>query len=455
MEVTETLSDGLKREFAVKVPAPDLEARVSARLGEIKDRVQMRGFRPGKVPVTHLKKIYGRSLMAETIEAVIREINSKIVEERGLKLAMEPKVTLPEKEEDVEKLIGGQLDLAYTLALEVLPKIELADFKGIALERLTADVTDAEVEEALGRIVDQNRPYSAKGEGAKAEKGDRAVIDFTGRIDGKTFEGGSGGDVGVNIGSGTFIPGFEDQLIGMGVGEQRLVKVTFPATYLSAALAGKAAEFDVTLKSVEAPGQVTIDDAFAKSLGLESLAKLKEAIKARIAQEHGQQSRQKLKRQLLDALDAKHQFALPPTLAEEEFKNVWSAVENDLKQRNATFEQEGTTEEKARAEYRSIAERRVRLGLVLAEIGERNAITVTEDEIKRAIFEQARQMPGRENEVVEFYRKNPGQIAAIRAPIFEEKVVNFLVELAKVTDKTVPREELYTEDDEAEAATTK
>jgi trigger factor len=455
MEVTETLSDGLKREFAVKVPAPDLEARVTARLGELKDRVQMRGFRPGKVPVTHLKRIYGRSLMAETIEAVIREINSKIVEERGLKLAMEPRVTLPEKEEEVEKLIGGQLDLAYTLALEVLPKIELADFKGIELERLTAEVTDAEVDEALGRIVEQNRPYAAKGEGAKVEKGDRAVIDFTGRIDGKAFDGGSGGDVGVNVGSGTFIPGFGDQLIGMGVGEPRLVKVTFPPTYLSAELAGKAAEFDVTLKSLEAPGEVTVDDAFAKSLGIESLAKLKEAIKARIAQEHGQQSRQKLKRQLLDALDGKHQFALPPTLAEEEFKNVWSAVENDLKQRGATFEQEGTTEEKAQAEYRAIAERRVRLGLVLAEIGERNAITVTEDEIKRAIFEQARQMPGRENEVVEFYRKNPAQIAAIRAPIFEEKVVNFLVELAKVTDKTVPREELYKEEDEAAPAPTK
>ena len=452
MEVTETLSDGLKREFAVKVPAPDLEARVSQRLGELKDRVQMRGFRPGKVPVQHLKKIYGRSVMAETIEAVIREINSKIVEERGLKLAMEPKITLPEKEEEVEKLIAGQSDLAYTLALEVLPKIELGDFKGIKLDRLTAEVTEEEIKDALDRIAEQNRPFAAKGEGAQIAKGDRAVIDFTGKMDGKPFEGGTGGDVGVNVGSGTFIPGFEDQLVGMAAGEQKLVKVTFPANYMSATLAGKDAEFDVTVKSIEAPGTVTVDDAFAKSLGMESLDKLKEAIKGRIAQEHGAQSRQKLKRQLLDALDKMHQFALPPTLAAEEFKNVWSAVENDLKSRNATFEQENTTEEKARAEYQDIAERRVRLGLVLAEIGEKNNITVTDEELTRAIVEQARQFPGREQEIWDHYRKNPAQVAGVRAPIFEEKVVNFIVELAKVTDRTVSREELYKDDEETAAA---
>jgi trigger factor len=451
MEVTETLSDGLKREFQVKVPAPDLEARVSARLGELKDRVQMRCFRPGKVPVTHLKKIYGRSVMAETIESVIREINSKIVEERGLKLAMEPKVNLPEAEGEVEKLISGQTDLAYTLALEVLPKIELGDFKGVQLDRLTAEVTDAEVNEAIDKLAEANRPFAAKGEGAKIEKGDRAVIDFTGKIDGQPFEGGTGGDVNVNVGSGTFIPGFEDQLIGMAVGEKRQVNVTFPTNYMSAQLAGKAAEFDVTVKAIEAPGTVNVDDAFAKSLGMESLAKLKEAVKGRVAQEHAAQSRQKLKRQLLDALDTMHKFALPPTLAAEEFKNVWAAVENDLKARGSTFEQEGTTEEKARAEYQGIAERRVRLGLVLAEIGEKNNITVTDEELTRAIVEQARQFPGREQEIWDHYRKNPAQVAAVRAPIFEEKVVNFIVELAKVTDKTVSREELY-KDDEDEAA---
>jgi trigger factor len=383
---------------------------------------------------------------------VIREINSKIVEERGLKLAMEPKVTLPEKEDEVEKLIGGQADLAYTLALEVLPKIELGDFKGLKLERLTAEVTEDEVKEALDKIAEQNRPFAAKGEGAKIEKGDRAVIDFTGRLDGKPFEGGSGGDIGVNVGAGGFIPGFEDQLIGLGVGEQKLVKVTFPTNYMNAALAGREAEFDVTVKSIEAPGTVTIDDAFAKALGMESLDKLKEAVKGRLAQEHAAQSRQKLKRRLLDALDAMHQFALPPTLAAEEFKNVWAAVESDLKSRNSSFEQEGTTEEKARAEYQAIAERRVRLGLVLAEIGERNNITVTDEELTRAIVEQARQFPGREQEIWDHYRKNPAQVAAVRAPIFEEKVVNFILELAQVTDKPVAREELYRDDEDAPAA---
>jgi trigger factor len=452
MEVTETLSDGLKREFQIQVPVADLEARVTERLGELKDRVQLRGFRPGKVPVTHLKKIYGKAVMAETIEAVIRELNAKIVSDRGLKLAMEPKVTLPEEAGEIDKVIGGKSDLAYTLALEILPKIELADFKGIKLERLTAEVTDNQVQEALERLAEQNRPFSPKGEGAKIEKGDRAVIDFAGKIDGVPFEGGSGGDVGVNVGSGTFIPGFEDQLVGMGTGEQRVVKVTFPANYTAAQLAGKAAEFDVTVKSIEAPGQVTLDDAFAKSLGLESLDKLKEAVKGRLQQELAGLSRQKLKRQLLDKLDEMHKFALPPTLAEDEFKNVWNAVEGDLKAQGRTFEDEGTTEEKAREEYRGIAERRVRLGLVLAEIGEKNNITVPDEEITRAIVERARQLPGREQEIWEYYRKNPAAVAGIRAPIFEEKVVDFLVELANVTDKKVSREELLKEDEDDKAA---
>jgi trigger factor len=452
MEVTETLSDGLKREFQVQVPAADLEARVSERLDEMKNRVQLRGFRPGKVPVGHLKKLYGKAVMAETIEAVIRELNAKIVNERGLKLAMEPKVTIPSEEAEVEKVIGGQSDLAYTLALEILPKIELADFKGIKLERLVAEVTDAQISEALEKIAEQNRPFATKGEGAKAEKGDRVVIDFTGKLDGVPFEGGTGGDVGVNVGSGTFIPGFEDQLIGIGAGESRLVKVIFPANYMNTQLAGKDAEFDVTAKSIEAPGTVTIDDAFAKSLGLESLDKLKDAVKARLQQDLAGLSRQKLKRQLLDHLDGMHKFALPPTLAEEEFNNVWNAVEGDLKAQGRTFADEGTTEEKAREEYRGIAERRVRLGLVLAEIGEKNNITVTEDEIKRAIVERARQVPGREQEVWEYYGKNPQAVAAIRAPIFEEKVVDFLVELAKVTEKPVSREDLLKDDEDDKGA---
>lgn len=452
MEITETLSDGLKREFQIQVPAADLEARLTERLGELKDKVQLRGFRPGKVPMAHLRKIYGKAVMAETIEALIRELNAKVVTDHGLKLAMEPKVTIPNEETEVAKVIGGQSDLAYTLAVEVLPKIELADFKGIKLERPVADVTDAQVGEALARIAEQNRPFAAKGEGGKVEKGDRVVIDFTGTLDGVPFEGGTGGDVGVNVGSGTFIPGFEDQLIGMTAGETRQVKVTFPSNYTNEHLAGKDAEFKVTAKTVEAPGTVAVDDAFAKQLGLESLDKLKEAVKGRLLQEHAGLSRQRVKRQLLDKLDEMHKFALPPTLAEEEFKNVWNAVDSDLKAQGRSFADEGTTEEKAREEYRGIAERRVRLGLVLAEIGERNKIAVTDEEITRAIVERARQVPGREQEVWEFYQKNPGALASIRAPIFEEKVVDFLLELATVSEKQVSREELLKEDEDEKSA---
>jgi trigger factor len=452
MEVKETLSDGLKREFEIQVPAADLEARLSQRLDELKDRVQLRGFRPGKVPVSHLKKVYGKSVMAETIEAVIREANGKIVSDRGLKLATEPKVTIPNEESEVPKIIGGQADLAYTLAVEVLPKIELADFKGIKLERLVAPVTDEEVDEALGKLAEQNKPYAAKPEGAKVEQGDRLVVDFTGRIDGQPFEGGTAGDVVVQIGSGGFLPGFEDQLVGMSAGEQRLVKVSFPAGYAKSELAGKEAEFDVTAKSIEAPGTVTLDDAFAKSLGLDSLDKLKEAIKGRLQQEHTGVSRQRVKRQLLDKLDEMHRFALPPTLAEDEFKNVWSAVEGDLKAQGRTFADEGTTEDKAREEYRTIAERRVRLGLVLAEIGEKNNITVTEAELTRAMAERARQVPGHEQQIWDLYRKNPQALASLRAPIFEDKVVDFLLELVQLSEKEVSREELFRDDEEDKPA---
>jgi trigger factor len=447
MEVTETVSDGLKREFQVQVPAADLEARVAKRLDELKGRIQLRGFRPGKVPVTHLKKMYGKAVMAETIEEVIRELNAKIVSDRGLKLAREPQVNMPIEQSEVDNVIGGKSDLAYTLALEILPKIELANFQGIKLERLVAEVTEAQVDDAIATIAEQNRPFAPKGEGAKVEMGDRVIIDYTGRIDGAPFEGGSGGDVGVNVGSGTFLPGFEDQLIGMIAGQTRLLEITFPANYAAAQLAGKVAEFDVTAKSVEAPRPVTIDDTFAKSLGLESLDKLKQAITGRLQQEHASLSRQKLKRQLLDCLDEMHKFALPPTLAEDEFKNVWNAVESDLRAQGRSFADEGTTEEKAREEYRMIAERRVRLGLVLAEIGERNGLTVTEDEITRAIVERARQAPGREREIWDYFQKNPAAVAAIRAPIFEDKVIDFVVELADVTDKQVSREELLRDDE--------
>jgi trigger factor len=448
MQVTETVSDGLKREFKVVVPAADLATKADVKLGQLKDQVRLNGFRPGKVPVAHIKRLYGRAVMAEMIETTVREANAEIITERGFKLVREPKVTLPEEQGAVEQVIAGKSDLAYTVAIEILPTIELADFKGIQLERMNAEVTETEVDEALAKIAEQSRPFAPKGEGAKAENGDRVTIDFTGKMDGTPFQGGTGGDVSLHLGSGSFIPGFEEQLIGVATGEQRTVNVTFPQTYPTAHLAGKNAEFDVTAKAIEAPQPITLNDEFAKSVGLESLAKLREMVKERIVREHGAMSRQKVKRKLLDELDAKHKFAPPPSLVEDEFTNVWKTIQDDLQARKRTFEEEGTTEEKAKEEYRGIAERRVRLGLVIAEIGERNGIKVSDEELSRAVMDRARQVPGREQEVWDFYRNNPDALASLRAPIFEDKVIDFILELAKISDKTVSREELYKEDED-------
>src|SRR5271170_2281146 len=446
MQVTETSAAGLKREYRVVVPATDLEAKVNERLDDLKNRVQLRGFRPGKVPVEHLKRLYGKSAMAEVIEAAVREANSKIITDHGYKLAVEPKVVLPTEQGAVDGVIEGKSDLAYTVEMEIVPAITLADFKTLKLARLVAEVTDAEIDQALQAIAEQNRPFVAKTEGAA--NGDRVTIGFEGSIEGTPFEGGTGEDVPLVLGAGQFIPGFEEHVVGLKPGENTTFNVKFPDDYRSAAVAGKDATFAVTVKAVEAPGAIAIDDEFAKTLGLESLAKLKEAVKDRIAREHTAASRQKLKRALLDQLDERHKFQPPPSMVEQEFNNVWSQIESDLKRENRTFAEEGTTEEKAREEYRAIAERRVRLGLVIAEIGEKNNIKVTDDQLTAAIVEQARQLPGREKMVWDHYRNNPNALGALRAPLFEDKVVDFLVELAEVTDKPVSRDELFKEDED-------
>ncbi|MFZ0844536.1 MAG: trigger factor [Pseudolabrys sp.] len=451
MQVTETLSEGLKREFKVVVPATELDAKVNARLDEMKDRVRINGFRPGKVPVAHLKRMYGRSAMAEVIEATVRDTNNQIVSERGYKLASDPKVTMPTEESAIEQLIAGQSDLDYTMAVEIVPAIELANFKDIKLTKLSSDVDDSEIDKGIARIAEQNKPFAPRAEGEKVAMGDRVTISYAGTIGGVAFDGGTGDDAPVLIGSNTFIPGFEEQLIGMGAGETRTVKVTFPTHYQAEALAGKDAEFTVTAKAIEVPGIVKTDDEFAKSLGLDSLAKLRDAVRERIAEDHNGMSRQKIKRALLDELDKLHKFEPPPTLVEDEFDRVWKSVLQELENEKKTFADEDTTEEKAKAEYRAIAERRVRLGLVLAEIGEKNNITVTEEELNRGIMEQVRQFPGQEQRVYDYFRQNPQAIAGVRAPIFEEKVVNFLLELAQVTDQKVTREELFKEDAESVA----
>jgi len=452
MQVKETVADGLKHEFEISVPAADIEAKVDEKLIDLKDKVRLNGFRPGKVPMAHLKKLYGRSVKAETIEQLIRDTNSRVFTERGFRLATEPKVTMPEEKEAVEALLDGKSDLVYTVAVEVVPPITLADFKSFEVERPVAEVSDADIDEAVKRIADQNRPYAPKTEGGKAETDDRVTISFKGTIDGTPFEGGSGEGIAVQIGSNTFIPGFEEQLLGIGVGETRTLKVSFPPNYGNADLAGKPAEFETTATAIEAPGEIAIDDEFAKTLGMESLDKLKEAVRERMKTEYAMVSRQRVKRKLLDRLDEAHRFDPPPSLVEDEFKLMWESIKAEMASAGKSFADEDTTEDKAMEDYRKIADRRVRLGLVLSEIGEKNAITVSEDEVGRAVVERARQMPGREKEVWDFYRSNPQALAQLRAPIYEDKVVDFLLELAKVTDKPVSREELFKDDGEDASA---
>jgi len=451
MQVNETVSDGLKREFQISVPAADIEAKVDARLEDLKGKVKLNGFRPGKVPAGHLKRLYGRSVAAETVDELIRTTNTQIFTERNLKLATEPKITMPTEEKEVEDILSGKADLTYTVAVEVVPPIELADFKSFEVEKPVADVSDADVDESIKRVADANRAFTEKAAGAKAESGDRVVVGFKGTIDGVAFEGGTGEEIPVQIGSNTFIPGFEDQLVGIAAGETRTLKVTFPANYASDTLAGKAAEFETTASKIESPVDTAIDDEFAKSLGLESLDKLKEAARERLVAEFAGATRQRVKRHLLDRLDETHKFDAPPSLVDEEFKLMWNSIQQEMASSGKTFADENTTEEAAQEEYRKIADRRVRLGLVLSEIGEKNKISVTDDEIGRAVIERARSMPGREKEVWDFYRSNPQALAQLRAPIYEDKVVDFILELAKVTEKKVSKEDLYKDEDEKAA----
>jgi trigger factor len=450
MQVTETLSQGLKREFKVVLPASELEQRLTSELTTLKDRVRINGFRPGKVPVAHLRRVYGRSVMADVVQNAVNEANRKIVDDNKLKLAHEPQVQFPESKDEVEKAMDAKADLAFTVALEVLPSFELADLSDVSVKKPVAEVTDTEINESLERMAKQNRAFSAK-EGEAAD-GDRVTIDYLGRIDGADFEGGKGEDIKVELGSKSFIPGFEEQLIGLKAGDTKLVKVTFPVNYLAAHLAGKDAEFDVTVKSVEAPDELKIDDALATGFGMESLDKLKEAVRTAISRDFDGQSRRKLKKELLDSLDEKYSFELPPSLVEQEFSAVWSQVEAEMQNAGKTFADEETTEEEARADYRKIAERRVRLGLVLAQIGEKADIKVSDDEVTQALVERVRQYPGQERQVWEFYQKNPQALAEIRAPLFEEKVVDHILSQVKVTDEPVSKEALFGDDDADETA---
>ena len=441
MQVTETSSEGLKRKLKVVVGADELGERFSAHLDRIKDQVQLKGFRKGKVPISHIKKVFGRSVMNDVLQETIRETSSKAISDRKERPAMMPDIALAENAAEIENVVAGNADLAYEMSFEVLPEVTLTDFKMLKLERLVADVDDEQLNKALDELAERNQTFTPE-EGRAASEGDRVTIDFKGTVDGVAFDRGSGENLQLVIGNAGFIPGFEEGIKGATKGESRDVKATFPAEYPVADLAGKEAVFAITVKEVEKPVKPEIDEAFAKSLGAEGLDNLKELISAQIKRELDQASRMKLKRELLDALEASHSFELPPTLVEREFDAIWHQVTEGLKREGKTFADEGKTEEEAKAEYRAIAERRVRLGLVVGEIGDKNKIEVTQDEMRRALMEHARRFPGQEKNVYEYFEKTPGALQELRAPIFEDKVIDFVLELAKPAEKKVSRQEL-------------
>jgi trigger factor len=449
MQVTETLSQGLKREFKVLLTASDLETRLSEGLDGLKDRVKINGFRPGKAPPSFLRKMYGRSVMNDVLQNAVNEANQKIAGDNAIRFAMEPKVRFPESKDEIEAALDAKGDLNFTVAVEVLPKIVVADHSDVSLVRLVAEAPEADVTAALERMAGQNRSFTSKGAKAKAEDGDKLVINFVGTINGEAFEGGSAEGIDLVLGSNSFIPGFEAQMVGAKTGETRTVAVQFQENYMAPNLAGKPASFEVTVTDVQAPDALKLDDEMAKAYGLDTLDALKTAVRGQLEREMQAQSRRKLKKSLLDALDGKYAFDLPPTLVEQEFNNVWAQVEGDMKSAGKTFADEGTTEEAAKADYQKIAERRVRLGLVLAEIGESAKIQISDDEVTQALIERARQYPGQEKQVWEFYRKNPQALAELRAPIFEEKVVDHLLAQVKVEESKVDRDTLYAEDDAA------
>jgi trigger factor len=445
MNVTETNAEGLRRELKVVVGADELEQRLSSRLDELKDKARIKGFRPGHVPKEHLRKVYGRSVMAEVVQQAVAETSREALSQREERPAFQPKVGLPEDEGEINKIFDGTSDLAYTLSFEVLPNVEVMDLGTLALEQPVAAVTDEDIDKSIERILATNQNYKPK-DGA-AKKGDRVTIDFVGKIGGEAFEGGTAEDAPIQLGEGGFIPGFEDGLLGAKAGEERTIDATFPAEYAEAKLAGRTAQFEVKVKEVAAPETPTLNDEFAKNLGVETVTQLRETVKSRMEQDRAMASRLKVKRALLDALNEAHTFELPPTLVDNEFQAIWDQTTKDLEQANKSFEDEGTTEEKAREEYRDIAARRVRLGLLLSEIGSRNGITVSDDEVNKALIKRVRQFPGQERQVYDFYSNNPEMLAELRAPIYEDKVVDYILELAKVTDKPVSVEELYADPD--------
>ena len=440
MQVTETTNSGLKRELKVVIGAEELDNKLEARLVDLKDKVQIKGFRPGKVPVTHLRKMYGRSVMAEVLQETVNETSRNALTERDERPAFEPEITLTEDKEEIDQIMDGKADLAYTMAFEILPEIDLQDMSSFKFEKLVAEVDEEEHQKGIDQVLEGRVDYAAVEREAKDK--DRVTIDFIGRIDGEAFEGGAAEDTPVILGQGQFIPGFEEGLLGAKAGDEKDVKSTFPEEYQVKDLAGKDAVFEVKVKEVAEPKAPELNDEFAESMGLENVEKFKEAVREKLQEELDGVAKNRLKRQLLDKLEESHQFELPEKLVTSEFDAIWGQLTTEMAQKDKSFEDEGTTEEDERKKYQDIAERRVRLGLVVSEIGSKNELKITDEEVQQALINKASQFPGQERQVLTFYQQNPQALAELRAPLFEEKVVDFILELAEVSEKKVSIEEL-------------
>ena len=444
MECTET-SEGLSRTYKVKVPASELQTRLDERIEEIRPQMRLKGFRPGKVPAAHVRKMFGKSIMGEVVEAVMKESSEKAIADAEVRPASQPNMHM---ESDMEKVLEGEEDLAYHMHVDVMPDFEPADVSKIEITRPVAEVDDEAINEALERVAESNQKYEPRGKTAKAREGDAVVIDFVGKLDGEPFEGGAAEGHSLVLGSGSFIPGFEEKLVGAKAGEEKEVEVTFPENYQAEHLAGKDVVFDVTVHEVRAPKTPEIDEEFATGLGLGSLEELKDLVKKQLQQELDNASRAKAKRALLDALDEAHDFELPPKMVDMEFDQIWQQLQAEMDAGRVSDEDKDKPEDELKEEYRKIAERRVRLGLVLAEIGRLDEIQITEQEVQQALVQEAQRYPGQERQVIEFFQKNPDAMAQLRAPIYEDKVVDHLLDTVKVKDETVTRDELMAEDEE-------
>ncbi len=440
MQVTELSADGLKRQYKVVVPAAEIEERITGRLEEIKHTVKMPGFRPGKVPLALLKKQYGRSVLGEVVEQSVNAGSQKAIADHDLKPALRPKIEVKSFDEGA--------DLEFQMDVEVLPEVPEVDLKAVAIERPVAKVGDEELNRALDEFKQGQAEWVVPEPARPAARGDRVTVDFVGKIDGEPFEGGSAEGFQVVLGRGMMIPGFEAGLEGLAAGAERTLQITFPEDYGKGDLAGKAAEFEVVVKSVEAPILPEIDAALAEKLGFETADELTDVFRSRLQERYDHASRFRAKRALLDALAESFGFEVPQGMVALEFEAIWKQLADEMERLGQSFADSGKTEEESRAEYRSIAERRVRLGLVLSEVGKRNDIQVTAEELARAVAEQARRYPGREREVFEFFQENAEAREQLRAPLFEDKVVDFILQMAQVTTKDVTPEELMRDPDD-------